>query len=1484
MSSDGFEQSAEKLCQQQIEKIRNYIINANSWVEINQIAKDFGVKRHDNLVKNVKNTTIAHLINSHLKRRGFQTCRINYQKDYSIWVAPDNLLIEDLPQKALEGSVSYKPSHSNIEVSTSNVAKVKRNRAEYKTASAKYGSNDEWKRFARGLNANPYFKQYLFDRQGGKCSICGFDINDFSKTSVRKNDYDNYCRLEAPLIEVPCPTGKRPDRTRKVPNCEKCYNTHPEFFNECATRSELSHKYCLSLNSEEDSQDILDKKENLIQTQNKIEKELETQKVINIEEVFKETSEETPELIIKEYIEEETPLQAEFSISAGQKNAEGYRKYSANYSFSNPNFVIQNLKEDYIEDIFYPTICILKNILQRGVPTLMSTYLQSHLGALHKRDDFKKSYPLIDNKPPNWQWTIKGNKDKDYYPAKEFFYKNLPEDFSDCIFIQNLLLPEVAINDIVQDDSIRAERFKNQHVDFYLPQVKLVIEIDGSQHKEEEQSAKDKIRDIYLAENKVETIRFSTSELKTKTDSYFEKVKRIKKKLAILFYDQRDNGNRTEIKINEYKDCYLKGVDLINPNYFATAIIRFQILILELLATGRLKFDKAWNLEIFSCDIQGFAEIAIDDLFNWFDNLFILRNIIIQKPTINIKYVGNHKEFSVKDSIKIDFSLLKRYTDENILNPEIIYVRTDYFDDYDYFKVSTAKLIEYPPSIIKNEQALLFLAWNLILQSYDNLEYKNLKFREGQLEIIANALIRRHTIGLLPTGSGKSICYQLASLLQPAISFVVCPIKSLMIDQAVDLENAMIHRIKALTSDNSTEEKEFIQKEFKRGKYFFVFISPERFQIQKFRDYLTEINNELNIAYAVIDEAHCLSEWGHDFRTSYLNLVSAINRYCSNFRFIALTATASANVLKDLKIELQLEKDADIKTPKKYSREELSFLVKDVSGRNNKYVELKNLLQHYLSDVFFKDKCGVVFTPAVNGKKGCYEISNNLTKTLNQTVNFYSGEAPNDYQGMPFPTYKQLVQNEFKDSKGTILVTTKAFGMGVNKGNIGYTVHYGIPASMESLYQEAGRAGRAKTMFAENKAECTVLLSKETILEEELDSLWDKETSLENIKDIQKRLYGDIGTQLFFLTLSEKGLNIEVELLKLLYEYICNANTPFVLIKNAYQFIEILKEKFSLESSLDVSNIEKAIFKLKQIGIVKDWTVTFLGGGYKHFLLEVDDLSSKHIKNTVEKSIAKYDNEFSLSELSKGNNKYNKLAQIYKNAEYNDFEKFARILLQWNYDTFFYSRRQSLKNVYEACTKVADGIFTTEEFKKNIENYFRFSNKSHIMQVIADNPLGEISKWFDILFVYEDSVKTEEPIKEKDANGLISSISRFLESYQQNTGLDFISGLLRLIANDFGNIDGRKRFESSLREIKNYDFEKQKYIFNNLFMMVKRMNLSKDKKNQLAESVANVYDNKKEILFDLYENLEDDYSLKIISKDFLNRINKIKTKIEVGNE
>jgi len=235
--------------------------------------------------------------------------------------------------------------------------------------------------------------------------------------------------------------------------------------------------------------------------------------------------------------------------------------------------------------------------------------------------------------------------------------------------------------------------------------------------------------------------------------------------------------------------------------------------------------------------------------------------------------------------------------------------------------------------------SLKYLAWNIFLQSNINLRESEFDFREGQLQIITNVLSGVSTIGLLPTGSGKSICYQLAAILQPALSFVVCPIKSLMFDQKNDLNSAFFSRISHITGENDAEEKSEIQKEFSLGKYLFIFLSPERFQSRAFRDYFQNTRNQYLFSYAVIDEVHCLSEWGHDFRTSYLNLADTIRKYCPNVTFLGLTATASLNVIKDIQTEFDIAPQ-DTKTPLNYTREELEFIV--IDDRGNKFPELKN--------------------------------------------------------------------------------------------------------------------------------------------------------------------------------------------------------------------------------------------------------------------------------------------------------------------------------------------------------------------------------------------------------------------------------------------------------------------------------------------------------------------------------------------------------------
>ena len=1164
------------------------------------------------------------------------------------------------------------------------------------------------------------------------------------------------------------------------------------------------------------------------------------------------------------------------------------KKYSSNYSFSNSNFVIQNLKGKRIKNKYLPAICILKNILQRGKPTLMSSFLQGKLGAIHKDESFQNSIALINNSTNKWNRIIRGDEKGNYYPAKKFFEESIPKHLSEYTFIQQLIIPEISINEITQLD---VDEFANEQVDFYLPQAYLIIEIDGSQHKLNVE--RDRIRDNHTKKYGIETVRIKTSDLEAENESFHSEIKKIKDRIEKLLsrHQERKENNPTFISLKDYQEAFKKGVDCKSPNLRATAIIRFQLLILELLENGQLNFDKDWNFEILERDIKDFAQLAIDDIFIWFQNIFKLHKIRFNKPKINIKTTTNN-EFKSNDSIKIDFSLNKRYTDEFQTNPNIIFVRTDYLDEYlyfkkgnsrdklvfsrfesyDYFKVSSTEPIIYKLKFggkNSDEQPLRFLLWNIFLQNDSSLEYESLKFREGQLPIIANALSRKDTIGLLPTGSGKSVCYQLSAILQPAVSFVVCPIKSLMYDQKADLDSAYFTRVNHITSDDDGEEKDLIQKKFRLGKYFFIFISPERFQVKKFRQYFSFVNQEYNIAYAVIDEVHCLSEWGHDFRTSYLNLSKTIQRLCSNFNFLGLTATASINVLKDIQIEFGIKQE-NVKTPVDYTRKELEFIVLDDENDkpkaiNSKLNELKDSIEA-LHDKGSDTKCGIIFTPTVNGRNGCYPLSQKLSEKFGTEIRFYSGSVPKiDRQPImsetEFEEYRKTVQSEFKKNNFSLLTATKSFGMGVNKGNIHYTFHYGMPASMESLYQEAGRAGRDKTKFKEIKAQCFVLLSKSENVDI-LNLIWDRSTTLSQINKLQKKIKGDINTNLFLFSLGLDLIKDEFGVIKKLYTtYSTKPNQKKVRVEGRV-----------IGSSK--ARTEKAIYRLSQLGLIEDWTISnFFGGGT--FEVDFEDYSNQTVQESLLNTIRKYDSEFSFDAVLV-DDKYSTYNKILNAPEtYSKIDKYILILLQWSYDNFVYNRRKSLKDIYELCCNYKNSEKGKNEFKRSLEAYFKFNTKSYILDHIAENP-KDFKRWFEVFYSIDNNTVTTNFISKREQKDLLQNLNRFLQSYMYNTGLDFISGFLRLLLDDYENADGRNRLESSLEKISFFEQQEIDFILKEILKIGKKLSLKN--KNILAESIYKYFDNHKYLMF-IAKSLEDQFSMATIIELSTKKLKNINEKI-----
>jgi len=195
-------------------------------------------------------------------------------------------------------------------------------------------------------------------------------------------------------------------------------------------------------------------------------------------------------------------------------------------------------------------------------------------------------------------------------------------------------------------------------------------------------------------------------------------------------------------------------------------------------------------------------------------------------------------------------------------------------------------------------------------------------------------LEKKNPIALLPTGAGKSLTYQIASLLQAGLTIVVDPIKALMKDQDENLKLASIDGTVYINSSFSAAKKKENIKRYSEGEFLFVFVSPERFVIEDFRNSIASIPNfNRNFSYCVIDEAHCVSEWGHDFRTAYLKLGDNSRKFCfsghngENISTLGLTGTASFDVLSDVQREVGLQNDSDIIRPEKLERKELKFKI-----------------------------------------------------------------------------------------------------------------------------------------------------------------------------------------------------------------------------------------------------------------------------------------------------------------------------------------------------------------------------------------------------------------------------------------------------------------------------------------------------------------------------------------------------------------------------
>jgi|AntRauTorcE11897_2_1112592.scaffolds.fasta_scaffold00646_2 ATP-dependent DNA helicase RecQ len=1117
-------------------------------------------------------------------------------------------------------------------------------------------------------------------------------------------------------------------------------------------------------------------------------------------------------------------------------------------------------------------LSVYKNIISRGFPTYSSLFVEEKLGSIYGKDisfeeisnENEYSFQLDQKYKPQLISTytcfdprceslekdlseFKGSK-----PAKEF-YDSLP------LHVKQFTKPERYFDDglMVLD---KEEKFYRRQVDFAIETptgLKWIIEIDGKQHNKPSNQVIDKIRDEALYDSGWKVVRISASQVSFDNP----KFKRLKDELANDITIQRAKEHmETPLWQNE------GHFDALHISLSPIAIAQAQCALIEGALAGNIDLQaNQLKLLVYERDVA-FALIAMEDMFNWLKHLYQLKGIVFKKPEVSINVVISsefernveyyNEQFALQNidqftfnhakdvtgskqyDIVLDLSVLeKRGLRRSVIPNEILKETGVYFNIRQTYNMTPTANIEGATPMgysATTQENLRFFLRQI---------FRKKEFRPGQLEILERSLSGRDTIGLLPTGGGKSLCYQLATLLQPGIALIIEPLKALMADQERNLKNYLIDHCVYINSDIDAERRKEIEKRWARSEFQYIWISPERLQIEEFRNYLQILSTKMPIAYAVIDEAHCVSEWGHDFRTSYLMMSKTIRNYCEyegiKPTFYALTATASEVVLKDVVKELlgNTYEGNPIVRSSKLDREKLKIKIYTCpsSGKFDQFKkaiwDICNEFSIDTNELFLPEgkntKSGLVFCPHVNSTDYSIDkLSSNIAQHYNfdkikeikepepptcqecqvemvprngrygkfwgctnyprcsyteqysggemsyyDRMHMFGGKAVSGFDKGAWDEYKITAQREYVEDKVPLMVSTKAFGMGIDKPNIRYTIHYNIPSSLEAFYQEAGRAGR------DGKDAINAVIFSDDSLQDAKDRLSPKRSAAEvrEMKDIPRSDEGDVHRMLFFQNLSFEGFEQELKSIRKILNY------------NLAETYESLKEGNSKTIVLEGRgrNTEKAIYRLSLIGFVTDYTIEFSYPRVYHVTIKKEDFK------TYSDTLYDYIQRHGVTNQDDTASQENFYSYVKSKNRNHFITKCCAVLLDYIYATIEPQRRRALLNLVNALESGDPAKFRTD--------MLRLLNPNEVLNTLFnDFPNSDsIEIWAEIL---------KEANSEDNRNKLLGIALRYLESYPNSIGLLLIAATLRLSLAGEDAAVAQDDFETALDEIDNSRF------------------------------------------------------------------------------
>ena len=905
---------------------------------------------------------------------------------------------------------------------------------------------------------------------------------------------------------------------------------------------------------------------------------------------------------------------------------------------------------------------------------------------------------------------------------------------------------------------IGALEFFRNRVDFALDTgrgTKLIVEIDGSQHDDADQSTHDKERDKALATAGWDVWRIPTSDL--------ENLEELREKL-------KNRISSTKGKLawgHEQKITEPRSRALMSCVWGATAVVRIQFLLLEALRHGILSWDNPWRISFVEHDTD-IAELATEDIRDWFGRLRRLHGFT-DAPEI----ICNGKE----PRLWVDISVVQPHiAPTEIQRVSLASSRPAQCDggQYDRRYGRRLRLNTSPePGLIT---------------SFVRDIFRKVSLREGQLEIVSHIVTGKDVVGLLPTGAGKSLTYQLSGLLLGGLTIYVSPLRSLIQDQYERLGEMGISVASMLMSGiDHRDDDQGIHASGAR----FLLLTPERFLIASFRDDLTEYRAlRGDVAQIVIDECHCVSEWGHEFRPAYLSLSRIVRdrtrRLGVSAPIVALTGTASSIVLSDVLRELGIDGSDAVVRARRLDRPEIEMIcLSTEQGAKGRRIG-KLVGDFHRNSVELRDGL-LIFCPFVGGGDGVLGVAADIANSKELPENayrFYTGQAPewskyaavklrrraisfsNEEIDKHKPVWvtnnlswneqKELWQREF--ISGTkqsfkVLIATKAFGMGIDKPSIRQVIHSMVPPSPEAYYQEIGRAcrdgrsGKAVMLFSDEDS-----ITTNQILDPGA-SLDQARSAYQKFQQSKKFAGGDFIRTFFFHDKTFVGPSIDIKA----------AVNAIAQIRESVDKNRSAVIKFGGDDE-NLSN-EYAIVRLILLGVVDDYTKDYRLHTLKPSLRE-DWLAARDNPQELASHYAnhfrQYAKRYQISPRIEGEE------EIRVGVTTAEVERAAiTAIVNYVYSQIERKRRQASRQMLELART---GVKDADALRRDLLLYLQVSEKfTATLEKLARQAVA--SGWESLI----EGIDQRDDLRE-----LHGACQRVLESYPNHPALLFLSAISRV--------------------------------------------------------------------------------------------------------